>query len=133
MLLKGSWFYVLTTSTLTRVNTLRQELFAKKSRFHEKIPPTQAALCQHIKRGEYQGVFIWGQTLAAEPILPSVSNWGWKLNDQGWTPYWTSLPQAKDIRYELIKCGCKKGCGGRCKCKKANLVSTSICSCGSCD
>ena len=118
------------TSTLTRVNTLRQELFAKKSRLLENIPPTQAALCQHIKRAVYQGVFIWGQTLVAEPILPSVSNWGWRLDDQGWTPYWTSLPQAKDICYELIKCGCKKGCGGRCKCRKANLVCTSLCNCG---
>ncbi len=118
------------TSTLTSVNKLRQELFAKKSKVLDIIPPTQAALLQHVKRAVYQGIHVWGQTLVLQPILPCPSNWGWKRDNQSWIPYWTALPQAKDICYELIRCGCKLGCGGRCKCKKANLVCTGLCNCG---
>lgn len=119
------------TSSLTSVNKQRQELFSKKSKNLESIPPTQAALLQHVKRAIYQGAYVWCQTLLTQPMLPSPTDWGWKLDEnQNWTPYWTSLPQAKDTCYELIKCGCKLGCGGRCKCLKANLACTGLCNCG---
>ena len=35
------------TSNLSRVNDARQDLFSKRSRTLENIPPTQAALLQH--------------------------------------------------------------------------------------
>ena len=42
------------TSDLSRVNDARKQLVAQKSRSLENIPPTQAALEQHLKRARYQ-------------------------------------------------------------------------------
>lgn len=39
---------------------------------------------------------------------------------------WTTLPEASKSCYELISCGCKKGCVKRCKCKKAALQCTGV-------
>lgn len=47
------------TSNLTEVNEARQELFSKKSRTLDKIPPTKASLLQHTKHSVYQGGFVW--------------------------------------------------------------------------
>ena len=43
------------TSQITEVNTQRQALFSRRGRSIENIPPTQAALRQHILRATYQG------------------------------------------------------------------------------
>lgn len=118
------------TSSLTKVNEVRQELFSKKSRSLDSIPPTRAALEQHIRRAVYQGGYVWGQTLLRQPVLPSPSDWGWQRQNDLWSPYWTALPQAKNTCYELIRCGCKMSCKGRCKCLKANLACTGLCNCG---
>lgn len=118
------------TSVLSGVNEARQSLFAKKSRKIDGIPPTQAALKQHILRALYQGAQIWGQSLLKKPTIQSPEQWGWKKDDNVWKPLWTTLAQAKDSCYELIHCGCKKGCKGRCKCLKANLDCTALCNCG---
>ena len=42
------------TSDLSRVNDARKQLFAQKFRSLENIPPTQAALEQHLNRARYQ-------------------------------------------------------------------------------
>lgn len=118
------------TSNITSVNDARQELFSKKSRTLENIPPTRAALVNHIKRAVFQGGYIWEQTLLKEPVLPCPSQWGWQREGSSWVPHWTTLQQAKDSCYELIRCGCKTVCRGRCKCFKANLACTGLCGCG---
>lgn len=121
------------TSRLTTVNEARQELFSKKARTLENIPPTQASLLQHIKRAVFQGCYIWGQALLKQPTIPSPSRWGWQLENDRWVPFWTTQRQAQETCYELIHCGCKVGCRGRCKCRKANLVCTKLCYCdGNC-
>ena len=118
------------TSSLLKVNEARQELFCKKSREFDCIPPTKAALEQHIRRAVLQGAYTWGQTLLCQPALPSHADWGWQRQARRWSPYWTTLKQAKDTCYELIHCGYKTACRGRCKCMKANLVCTGLCKCG---
>ena len=55
--------------------------------------------------------------------------WGWILNEDGFSPRWMTIPEATEACRELIKCGCKKRCQGRCECKKANLLCTELCSC----
>ncbi len=116
------------------VDIARQRLFAKKPSV-QAIPPTRAALEQHIKRATYQGGHVWGQTLLSEPELPSPSDWGWIRTEKGhFVPHWTSLPEASKTCYELISCKCKKGCKKRCKCKKASLKCTALCLCeGQCE
>ena len=118
------------TSSRSKVNEVWQELFSRKARSLDNIPPTQASLLQHVKRAVFQGGFVWGQTLLKQPALPSPSRWGWQLETNHWVPHWTTLSQAKESCYELIRCGCKAGCRGRCKCQKANLTCTGLCNCG---
>ena len=118
------------TSSRSKVNEVRQELFSRKARSLDNIPPTQASLLQHVKRAVFQGGFVWGQTLLKQPALPSPSRWGWQLETNHWVPHWTTLSQAKESCYELIHCGCKAGCRRHCKCQKANLTCTGLCNCG---
>ncbi|KAG7173838.1 hypothetical protein Hamer_G018107 [Homarus americanus] len=47
------------------------KLFSRKSRSLEDLPPTRAALEQHIKRAAYQAGHIWGQAAIAFVSLPS--------------------------------------------------------------
>ena len=99
------------TSECTRVDLCRKLLFAK-GRQIDRIPPTEAALKEHIKRAVYQAGYCWGQSLALHQHLPSPGEWGWeKRSDNHWTPFWTSLPEAEKVCKELIKCGCKKPAG----------------------
>ena len=103
------------------VNKARNKLFAKKSSV-QNIPPTYAALEQHVRRSALQGGHVWGQALVPEPVLPPPTDWGWHRCDDGpYTPLWTTLPEASKTCYELVSCGCKKGCRNRCKCKSVFL------------
>ena len=117
------------TSNATDVNKARRKLFPKKNSV-QRIPPTKAALEQHVKRAVYQGGHVWGQAMDPRPALPTPTDWGWrKMEDGSYQPHWTSLPEAAKSCEELVSCGCKKGCKKRCRCKKANLPCTGLCSC----
>lgn len=119
------------TSQLTDVNEARKHLFSYCNRNLENIPPSRAALLQHVKRAAYQAGYVWGQTLEANPTLPSPSEWGWKLDSERiWVPLWSTLPEASKGCRELITCACKKRCTGRCQCAKASLPCTQLCFCG---
>ncbi len=119
------------TSSIVTVNSVRKQLFSHGNRKLENIPPSKAALLQHVKRASFQAGHVWGQALIANPTLPSPSEWGWQKedNDGQWTPLWTILPEASKGCRELIKFGCKKQCCGRCQCSKANLKCTQLCFC----
>ena len=116
------------TSDIMEVNQARKHLFAHKCRALENIPPTQAALQQQIKRACYQAN-IWNQSLVLQSELLNPSNWGWTKDASGWQPLWTTLPEAAKSCHELIHCGCKKGCTGHCKCRRAALKCTAMCFC----
>ena len=119
------------TSHLSKVNEARRQLFAHGNRQLENIPPTRAALFQHVKRAAYQAGHIWGQAQIKDTSPPSPSDWGWEktAEDGGWTPTWTTLPEASKSCRELVKCNCKKSYLGRCKCFKSNLKCTQLCFC----
>lgn len=117
------------------VDKARKELFAHKARPMEAIPPTSAALFQHVKRTAYQAGYCWGQAQVAVPTLPSPASWGWKeALDQSWEPLWTTLPQASETCLEFLKCGCNVElgcrCRGRCRCVQAGAPCTPLCKCG---
>ena len=111
------------TSSQEFLNGARKQLFTQKGRAIDGLPPTQAVFLQHTKRAAYQAGRCWVQTMIATPELPSPSEWGWKI-------YWTTLPEATQACRELLRCGCKKGCMGLCKCLKAGLQCTALCYCG---
>ena len=117
------------TSTCKEINKARKKIFAKKNNV-QLIPPTKAALEEHVMRAAYQGGHASGQTLLPTPELPPPSSWGWIKNDEGvYEPHWTKLPNAAHSCYELVSCKCKKRCVKRCKCKKAALECTALCVC----
>ncbi|KAG7172955.1 hypothetical protein Hamer_G008452 [Homarus americanus] len=78
-------------STCCDVNMLRKKLFSRKSRSLEHLPPTRAALEQHIKRTAYQAGHIWGQATIALVSLPSLCDWGWMKSGDELEPLWTTL------------------------------------------
>ena len=119
------------TSQLTEVNEARKHLFSYCNRKLENIPPSSAALLQHVKRAAFQAGHIWGQALKVNPTLPCPSEWGWKLDSEGiWVPLWSTLPEASKGCRELIKCASKKRCTGRSQCSKSSLPCTQLCFCG---
>ena len=121
------------TSECTTVNSARKDLFTRKGRDIDTIPPTADALLQHTKRAVLQAGFCWGKSLEKSPHLPLPSEWGWEKGPQAlWQPLWTTVPQASKSCQELLRCGCKsdKGCTGRCKCVRAQLQCTALCYCG---
>ena len=111
------------------INKARQVLFAQGNKNNENIPPTQAALAQHIKRAAYQAGHVWGQALEPMQELPSPAQWGWQQSPEGWSPKWIMLADASKACRELISCGCKRACHGLCKCTKANLPCSALFSC----
>ena len=120
------------SSSCNDVNECRKELFAKKGRSIDAIPPTLDALFQHTKRATLQSI-IWNHCLSPVPNLPSPHEWGWsKGPDDKWMPKWITIPQASDACKELLRCGCSPelGCRKRCKCVKTGLVCTALCKCG---
>lgn len=116
------------TSDITEVDEARKVLFTRKSRSLENIPPTRDALKQHLKRASYQS-YLWIHADVAQQQQFDPANFGWTRDTTGWQPLWTTIPQATQSCYELIHCGCKKGCHGRCKCVKAALKCTALCAC----
>ena len=123
------------TSSLSKVDEVRQDLFSREARSLDKIPPIQASLLQHVKRAVFQSGFVWSQTLFKQPRLSSPPRRKWQLESNRWVPHWTTLSQAKDSCYQLIQCGSKAGCcQAHCKCQEANLTCTGLCNCGgNCD
>ena len=105
------------------------QLLCKRSRTMDRIPPASVTLKQHLLRASYQGGHVWSQLHLTLPELPSPAEWGW-MKDGHWKPVWTTLAQAQESCYELIHCSCKKACRGLCKCTRANLQCTALCSCG---
>lgn len=117
------------SSTATCVNNARLELFARKQRSYQSIPPTQAALVQHLKRAAYQAACIWSQATVCQPETQSPADWGWIQEADIWKTCWSTLPPIATNCQELTKCGCKMECHGNCKCYRFGLTCTALCSC----
>ena len=112
------------------VNEARHRLFTTGSRSLENIPPTQAALFQHVKRALLQASFYWSQATSVQQEIPDFSEWGWhKDGTSTWQPLWTTLSDASVACAILLHCGCLKACIGRCKCKRASVRCTTVCKC----
>ena len=119
------------TSGDMNVNTAWMTLFSQMSRNIDNIPPTQAALDQHIKRSSYQPGHVCRQSLEVQPEHPVIPDLGWETSQTaGYIPKWTTLPIAEVSCLELISCKCAKSCKGNCNCFKADLECTLLCKCG---
>ena len=111
-------------------------------------------------RAAYQAGHVWGQALCQELVFPSPADFGWVESHSEWMVRylqlrkeadrvlfpkksskiialfiwfqirWLSLPITANVCKEVIHCGCKLRCSGRCSCSKANLPCTGLCGCG---
>ena len=59
--------------TLMDDNQARQQIFAQSSRTFEYLPPTKAALVEHVKRTTHQAGYVWGKSNIAKLVLPIPS------------------------------------------------------------
>ena len=91
------------TSDCQYLNESRRELFCKKNRRLESLPPTQDALAQHVKRTIFESS-IWALSSDPQCIIPSPSEWGWKREENKWIPLWMTLSEAVKVCTKLIKC-----------------------------
>ena len=109
-------------------------MFKKSFAEAEKLPPTKGALIQHIKRAHYQAL-VWYNDEIANPKLPNAIDYGWKIENNLYTPVVTLLPPAPKAVLELVRCNCvKEMCRtARCSCKRANVVCTEMCICEASD
>lgn len=112
------------------IGELRWHLFRKNQAEAEKLPPTKAALNQHILRAHYQAM-VWLFADTANPNLPPPTNYGWNEEGGDYVPKVTDLPPAPSAVIELVKCGCGKSLcpTGSCSCKKNYLACTELCAC----
>ena len=96
------------SSTAAGVDAARLDMFARKQRAYEAIPPTRAALLEHVKRAAYDAGCIWSQSTVCQPKTQSPADWGWTRQGDVWQIFWTSnLPIAVSCR-QLTRCRCKK-------------------------
>lgn len=117
------------SSQATDIDAVRLDMFARKQRSYDTIPPTRAALVQHSKRAAYQAGCIWSQSTLRQMELESPGEWGWQQQDNCWQILWTTLPPIAESCQQLTKCGCQTECRRRCKCYKFTLPCTELCSC----
>ena len=83
-------------TTCLNVKIAQKDLFVKKGRMNEIIPPTAVAL--YMKQLIYQGSFVWGQMLEPNQISPTPADWDWQRTaNSTWEPVWTTLPPPAEI------------------------------------
>ena len=106
------------TCNTVEVNEARRILLARDNRSIENIPPTTAALKEHILRCILQAS-KWFQSLNKQYDNRDPCLWGQQRVENKVLPRWT----------KLMKCSCKKSCSGRYNCYKADLQCTELCKC----
>ena len=121
------------TTTHTSVNQARKELFAQKGRAIDLIPPTQAALIQHVKRATYQAGYCWSQYCIAAPEMPSPSVWGGRRRTLESGMFFGQIyPKQLRLVENSFDVGAKKDVAGNVNVSK--LHSGVLCFCaGNCD
>jgi hypothetical protein len=54
-------------------------------------------------------------------------SWGWISTSQGLNPKMMTRDAAPQHLLRMISCGCTKGCGNACSCRKAGLKCSLVC------
>ena len=68
-------------SSATEIDAITIDMFERKQRLHNAIPPTQALLVQHARRAAYQTGCIWDQATVRQTAYESPAEWGWRKED----------------------------------------------------
>ena len=110
---------------------LRWYLFCKHMAESDKLPPTCAALKEHVLRAHVQAR-VWGQAdIAQQEFLDPLLNGYIKDADGQMRPITTKALPAPEAIIEMVRCQCKTKCVSRkCSCKSEGLSCTELCQCG---
>ena len=112
---------------LSRVDETRLRLFTSGKKTLEALPPTQAALYQHIRRAVLQAI-IWNQATSvlnsSWTSLTLRTGAGTRTTVVDGLPLWITLEDSNKACSILLQCYCVKSCRGNCKCSKAGVRCT---------
>ena len=96
----------------------------------DKLPPTQGAWIEHIRRAHVQAN-IWCQDMVLNPTYLDPLTLGWRIADKRLLTVLSRDPQAPASVLQLVRCNCEKSkCSRRCSCRVNNVVCTELCKCG---
>ncbi len=121
----------------TSMNQLRHAIFLSK-RDTPKIktlPPTDAALDEHIKRAHLQ-TMIWKASDQIEPPTVDIVQYGWVMANGVPVPCSGVSDVAPQQLMKVVACGCcaQNACSrSTCSCQGAAVSCTSFCKCMSMD
>jgi hypothetical protein len=122
---------------ISKAKNLRWYLFKqqKPNQGVDKLPPTQGAWLEHIRRAHVQAS-VWSQDLVINPVIPDPVTLGWQMQDSKLLPLLTKEAPAPEAVLQLIRCNCGSSniestnkCSRRCSCRQNNLVCTELCNC----
>ena len=82
------------------VPNLRWKLFTASQAEAQKLPPTKAALLQHILRAAYQSL-VWAHLEDPKPDLPPPDGYGWKEQGDTYIPVITTLDPVPKLLLHL--------------------------------
>ena len=114
------------------LNLLRARLMTSKSTLM-KLPPSEPAFLQHVKRCRHQ-TQIWAASLSADPMIESPEGNGWEKHGDIWMPVMYEGPTSSEM-LDGLSCKCKgrQKCQNDCSCAKAHLPCTEDCTCNASD
>ena len=115
----------------TSEDEARLQPFTHGSCTLKALPPTKAALYQHVKRAILLACFFWKQSVSSQQVIPDFAEWGWKtrreseavgaiLDKSAWRQLCMFFPSTLWL---------PKSRQGSCKCARAGLRRTSLCKC----
>jgi hypothetical protein len=109
-------------------NKLRVKLAASRDASLVRLPPSEAALRQHILRASFQTKVEHASCLA-KPPLPSPMEYAWRTVKDSLHPvYFEGNMSAEFLRDLVCSCKGKSQCKKSCVCAEQNLACTDLCS-----
>jgi hypothetical protein len=111
------------------INKLRVKLASGRDASLVRLPPSEAALRQHILRASFH-TKVWHDSCLAKPPLPSPIEYGWRTVKDSLHPVYFEGNMSAEFHRDLV-CSCKwkSQCEKSCVCTEQNLACTDICSC----
>ena len=117
----------------TNLNSLREKLAATKNVPVQKLPPSEPAFVEHVKRAGHQ-CRIWMRAGETKPDIPSPEGNGWYRKDGILQPKFFEGPTSAEMMNDLV-CSCRgsEPCTDNCTCANNNLPCTDECMCANND
>jgi hypothetical protein len=111
------------------INKLQVKLATRRDANLVRLPPSEAALCQHIRCVSLQTKAWHAFSLVKSP-LPSPMEYGWRTVKDSLHPvYFEGNMSAEFLRDLVCSCKGKSQRKKSCVCAEQNLACTDLCSC----